>query len=1222
MVRTFGGKANTRVTKTDRRTSLRAGGIRQKLLIFLVFVVVLIALLPLIIAKMPLLNLALSTAISADVVQVSSTGASFGWFSGPTLSGVQVTDSAGNALLMSESISVSRAPINLVLNQHELGIIQIKRPQLFIKVRPDGSNLEDTLQKLLGDTTRSVSPQEPSPKTSKTSTAFALQLVEGTIFVEDAATGRVWRLDGVNGQYDCHGTGGGIGNGSLAGQLVVLNPGGTAPQPAGRFAITLKPNGNRNELALQAEGLALAASEPWLRRVSAGTELSGTLSGNGTAAWSANTTTITSDLTTTGNFAVDRLDAATSALAGDRIRLARVEIPWRVTSTSTGVSVDDLRLKSEAGQLAIHGRLGPNAVSPSAKPQALGSLSSDNSDVELRGAIDLARLAAMLPHALRIRGDTTINSGAIELTGRIQPTPAGQSLSGSLRTAQLAATTAGKAFRWDDPVSANFAIRRENGGYAVDALQCDSKFLRVHAAGTPQKLKANAQFDLNSLAEQLGQFIDLSGIQLAGTGTAQLVWQQTDGNKFTGSASGELAQLRVALSQDAIWTEPQLTLKADATGVLDPSSHKPIRVDSAALLVNGQSDVLDARLAGAVALSNTEVAWPITVRSTGSVARWLTRVRPWFTPGTWRVGGDGEIAANIRATGTSVDVTDSKIVLTNLSAANDAWNIREPRVEFAGDAHLNRATGQFATNSAQLVTSTVSVAAKDVRYAHGERGIGQLAGAAAFRADLARVAAWKNNGSAPSQYQPAGEFIGNIRFAQQAGHTTGEVTANGQNLVLMSTASRGVPAPSQPANYPPAFSPTTPQTIWQEPRLTLHGLANYDAATDRLNFDQFQIQSNSLQANAAGQIERFSTDAECNVNGALNYDLAQLSPLLRPYVGEGVQLNGREQAKFALAGRLSDTNNLAVQQVSYANQPATRNPQSAISWSRRVRAQFELPWSTANVYGLPVGPGKLAAKLGDGNVQVAPVAVTVGEGQINLAPTVRFDPEPAELTLPPGPVITNVRISPEVSEAMLKFFAPVMAGATQSEGLFSMQLDACRVPLADTKKADSVGKLTVHSVRVVPGPATEQWVGLARQIESLVKRRDPASLANRPPVTLLSIRDQQVNFRVVDGRVHHENIEFQVGDIIMRTQGSVGLDETLSITLQIPLQDAWITKEPLLANFKGQSLQVPVGGTLKRPQIDQRAVANLSAQLFQNAAGQAVGNEINKALDKFLKPKK
>ena len=95
-------------------------------------------------------------------------------------------------------------------------------------------------------------------------------------------------------------------------------------------------------------------------------------------------------------------------------------------------------------------------------------------------------------------------------------------------------------------------------------------------------------------------------------------------------------------------------------------------------------------------------------------------------------------------------------------------------------------------------------------------------------------------------------------------------------------------------------------------------------------------------------------------------------------------------------------------------------------------------------------------------------------------------------------------------------------------------------------------------------------------------------------MTLLSIRDQQVNFRVVDGRVYHQNMEFQVGDVTLRSQGSVGLDETISLTLQVPIQDAWIAKEPLLAGLKGQSLQVPVTGTLTRPQMDQRAISSLT----------------------------
>jgi hypothetical protein len=90
---------------------------------------------------------------------------------------------------------------------------------------------------------------------------------------------------------------------------------------------------------------------------------------------------------------------------------------------------------------------------------------------------------------------------------------------------------------------------------------------------------------------------------------------------------------------------------------------------------------------------------------------------------------------------------------------------------------------------------------------------------------------------------------------------------------------------------------------------------------------------------------------------------------------------------------------------------------------------------------------------------------------------------------------------------------------------------------------------------------------------------------------------------------------------VLRSQGSVGLDETVALTIEIPIQDAWVAKEPLLAGLKGQSVQIPVSGTLTKPQMDQHAIASLTGQLIQKGAGQAVGNELNKALDKFLKPR-
>jgi hypothetical protein len=144
---------------------------------------------------------------------------------------------------------------------------------------------------------------------------------------------------------------------------------------------------------------------------------------------------------------------------------------------------------------------------------------------------------------------------------------------------------------------------------------------------------------------------------------------------------------------------------------------------------------------------------------------------------------------------------------------------------------------------------------------------------------------------------------------------------------------------------------------------------------------------------------------------------------------------------------------------------------------------------------------------------------------------------------------------------------------------------------------------------------------VAKQIEALARRRDPTALGARSDVTLLNIKDQQVNFRVVDGRVYHQGMQFQVGDVQMTSEGSVGFDETLALTLRVPIQEKWIEGQALLVGLRGQTLTIPVRGTLRQPQLDQSAIAGLSQQLFQGAAQQAVGNELNKALDKFLKPR-
>jgi hypothetical protein len=825
----------------------------------------------------------------------------------------------------------------------------------------------------------------------------------------------------------------------------------------------------------------------------------------------------------------------------------------------------------------------------------------------------------MLPRALRIRPDTTITSGIIELAAVCRPAGQAQVITTTFNTNQLAAISGGRPLRWEQPVNARLALRRENGVARLDSLACESEFLQVAASGTPQDFTASADFDLNRLAQQLGQFVDLTGTQLAGQGNARITWKQTGQDAFAAQAAGSLTELRVASADGALWSEPQLQLDVTAAGVIDPRTHRPTRVDSGRIQLDAQGDALDARLTGPVLLTTESPSWPIVVTATGRIGRWLTRMRPWYAPDPWIVDGDLEFATSARIAATSWELSDTRLAAKDFQASRPGWSVIEPRVELAGNARWDAVRGEISTETAQLVTSTVSLALKDVLYRGGQStgpgAAGQLSGVAAFRADMSRLAAWRAATQASSEYAPQGAITGNIRFVQQQGRVTGELTASGQNLTLLqrSAANRGAGAGQRSAPV------SEYKTIWQEPQVSLRGLAVYDEASDRLELTQLAIQSNTLQVAANGQVENLSAGATTTLTGSANYDLAQITPLLRPYVGEGIQLAGREQARFALTGQMAGSQTLEVQPVGFATQSAIRNPQSEIPWSRRVRAQLEVPWSGANFYGLPVGAGRLTATLGDGAIRIEPLSLAVGEGRLTATPYVRLDPVPAELLLPAGPAISNVRISPEVSDAMLKFVAPVLAGATQSDGQFSLQLEGARVPLGEPRRADSAGTLAVHSVRVVPGPMVREWIGLARQIETIARRRDLAATATNSEVTLLAIRDQNVNFRVLDGRVHHQNMEFQIGDVTMRSQGSVGFDETISLVLHVPIQDSWIANQPFLAGLKGQSLQVPIGGTLTRPQMDQRAIAGLSQQLLQGAAQQAIGGELNKALDKLFK---
>jgi hypothetical protein len=105
---------------------------------------------------------------------------------------------------------------------------------------------------------------------------------------------------------------------------------------------------------------------------------------------------------------------------------------------------------------------------------------------------------------------------------------------------------------------------------------------------------------------------------------------------------------------------------------------------------------------------------------------------------------------------------------------------------------------------------------------------------------------------------------------------------------------------------------------------------------------------------------------------------------------------------------------------------------------------------------------------------------------------------------------------------------------------------------------------------------------------------------------------------VADGRVEHGNFELQIGDVIVRTSGYVGFDQSLGLVAEIPIRDKWVARDKFLRGLAGQTLKIPIRGTLSKPQLDQRAIAWLGQQMIGSAASGLLEDVIDRGLQKGL----
>lgn len=1125
----------------------RSGG--RKLLVVAILGVGLLWMAPTIVAKTRLLGL----VVNADTFNVDGTveirSASLGWFSPIRLWDVEVRDPEGGLFVRVPKVVGERSLLKILFNRSDWGNLRFEEPTMRLVVDAKGSNAE-----------RVMAPWLNSDEASTLdATAVNLKISDAQATVLDEVRNQSWRLEDVQFSAD-------VPPHLSQDVKVTMAANVDAPTERGRIEMTADVRWNEidhaepassGKVSLVAKGLPLEMASWIAERVSPGTEVAGIASSTLHCEWTPQGVGGQPTTKIEGNVHADDLVVAGPWLGNDRLQLASLEVPCRISQEGSQVQVSQLDMNCDVGQVNYQGTI-------DTADGLLASLGSE--DYKLDGKLDLARLSQMLPETLRVREGTKITQGdvTIQLVSA-QKSETGK-WTGRIETSPLTAVSDGKQITWDDPLLVKFDARQGDKGLLVDELRCESSFLELEAAGEPNYFSVAANYNLEKLSDELRQFFDLRDVKLSGDGWSYVNWQRNGDGTFEVDGETQVRELVVEFPGHLPLKEANLIALVNSTGRAK-SINEFTQLATASIKADSGLDHLAVKLTGPVDDPRNAEQWPLAVEAWGQLTNWVPRIEP--VVGSlegWNVSGQGKVQATAVLASDRVQVASSDLAVNNLHLNAHGVVIDEPQLTASAAGDANR-DGEIHLNGLTLNSATLSLNSKNLVAVVGEEGISQLSGDLAYRGDLRLLQNWLSDPASPSSWNTGGTVNGTVNI-QRSGSTTDVVWASHiVNLVAHQVGG----------------------DLWHQQNVQCTGKCALDETADRLAIDSLTLACDALTCNANGSIDQLGGPRNMTLKGNVDYDMAKVAVLLRPYVGDHVQLVGKEKQSFSLSGPLTTPEN---------SPPGTLES----TLVGRLEGATTVGWDSGNLYGFQLGKGNMNAQLGRGRLAVSALDLPLSGGRLNANPLFVLAPGTAEMYLDPGPLLTRVNISPEMCRNSLMYIAPVFANVAQAQGSFSIDISGCRVPLATPAQGDLAGQFTIHDVQITGGP-------LIQELGVLLQRPSAASLA----------RESKVSFRMVGGRIYHRDLELVFPELTIRTYGSVGLDHSLALMAEMPVPPKWIGNNTLGAALQNQIIQLPIGGTLEQPKINQQALQQASAQFIRNTASSAIRNELNNQLDRLLR---
>lgn len=799
--------------------------------------------------------------------------------------------------------------------------------------------------------------------------------------------------------------------------------------------------------------------------------------------------------------------------------------------------------------------------------------------LDANGTVDLPRLASAVPALLSIRPDVTVQSGSLRLEKVSVHGGKLAAATGVMTLRDFAADRNGRSLRWE-PMEARFDMAMAPGqGLRVREMRITSGFGQLEAAGLARELKGTYNADLAKLTSQLGEVMDLGGLNIAGRAQGGFATNMEGQDRVRVNGRTDIDSLAYGRGERKLDVGKATVEYAGTVDLSDPHA----ALLELAKVTASAGDLGTLALAGRFntetgALSASVPELSADLSAVGDAVHKLTGAD---LPAMQGKLAAQEITANREGNGKPI-ISGGRANVTGLRI--DGNSVGDGKITLMWEeasAQPQERTVQVKRAAVNSSFASFSATSVTVNY----RAEPVIEGDASLEADLAKLAPMIEpfmNRSARATTRPAAGKAADKGGAQAPLKMEGKAKWNG------SAHSKGKVLRVNGGASIVGFVARRGDEEYREAELRVRHDMRADRSGGTLTFTSLELVSRAMDANLNGKLSDYTGRQELSLAGRYRGDwqhLTRVMHLLAPATAE-LSLAG------PWAGEITVTGPLAAPRV----RPSFRGAEGGTA----------LTWDSGTFAGFALGRGRLPVRLGEGRLFVGDATFPLSEGKANLAGNVDFSGDVPTLYMPGRrTVLDRVEINREVGDKLLSRVNPIFGQVASMSGRISMETDDIVLPLgSDLSTGRGRGHIDFSELQLRPR-------GILGELMSLASMG-----SNSGTIAKLSGLD----FRIERGAIRYENFSVVLGgDFDMIFSGAVAFDDGLDMRVSLPVRAGLMQKAGAggrAADYAGLlsdvRVEVPLAGTRGQPRLDWSKVD--MASLMQRAGQEFVKKQAGKAL--------